>query len=103
MLEMPVVEPTFNIGPPPVNIINLHSSVWTMLHILSDDDGLKPEHRLILTKARDALDEFVTPEILYDIMRDEGDRYVADPYNMLVYADLILTINEEKRELRYAQ
>lgn len=99
---MPVVEPTFDLKPK-VNLTNLHSGVWGVLHTMADDDTLKDEHREIMARGRDALDEFITPDILYDIMKDEASDYILDPYNMLVYANIIIEINEEAGKIHDAQ
>lgn len=102
VVDMPVVEPTLDFGPR-VNLTNLHSGVWAVLHTMSDDEEVDEEVRDILAKARDALDDLVSPKILYNIMKDEAEDYVLDPYNMLVYANEIITANEKRGKLINAQ
>jgi hypothetical protein len=102
--EVPVVQPTpLNIGPPPVNLTNFHSGVWAVLHTLADDDSLQDDHRAILAEARDALDEYITPDILHDIFKGAAGSYDLDPYNMLVYASDITAINKDAGKIHDAQ
>ena len=98
-----MVQPTFDIGKPKVNLTNFHSGVWGVLHTLADDDELTEDHRAILAKARDALDDYITPKILCDIMQGDASDYDLDPYNMLVYANEIILINEEAGKIHDAQ
>ena len=94
--------PDFYIGGPVVNRTNLHSGVWGIFHIHAGDETLSGEHRDTFMRARNSLEEFITPHALYDIMEKNADSYGIDALNMLVYATDVILINEEIRTMRDA-
>lgn len=86
---------------PRINATNVHTGVWALFHTYVDDERLSPEQTDTFQRARDSLDEFITPEVLLDILEESASNYTIDAENMMVYATDIILINEEIRS--YAQ
>lgn len=96
--------PPLSFSGPKVNLTNYHSGVWAVFHVIATDDEFEnTEVKDILIKARDALDEHVTPKMLYDRFEDEITAHTLDPYNMKVYAKIIISMNEKMRTKPDAQ
>lgn len=103
--DFPVEEPPelSSFFKPVVNRTNLHSGVWALLHIYSTEENLTEEERDTFGRARDSLEEHITPSVLLDIFEDNAGDYDIDTENMLVCASEIILINEEIRTLLYAE
>jgi hypothetical protein len=103
--DFPVEEPPelSSFFKPVVNKTNLHTGVWALLHIYSTEENLTEEERDTFGRARDSLEEYITPIVLLDIFEESAGDYSTDAETMLVYASEIISINEEIRILLYAQ
>lgn len=81
-----------------VNLTNLHTGMWALLNLYKEetDDN-------VFKDAMCALDEGVTPDILYDILAADLPYYNTDVENMRSYASKINTINREMTKKRNAK
>jgi len=103
--DFPVEEPPelASFFKPVVNKTNLHTGVWALLHVYATEKDLTVEERDTFGRARDSLDEHITPSVLLDIFEDNAGDFSTDAKTMLAYASEIISINEEIRILLYAQ
>lgn len=95
--------PLLDFGYIPINSTNIHSGLWCVLHTISDDDELSEDERNILKMAKSALDDFIVPEILCEILQFKNWTYELDPSSIIAFAEELILINKEAKELYNAQ